>query len=200
MKKTAAELKAGDIFECHGGRAVVLLARSIGTCMTVYSALLDRQPLPVAEPPAPYAYDAVFEVEANAPARCNVTVAQIERYIDKADNELGDECTEQWVAECRAILRAATGLTLAQQHAEELADLVRLVAATDPKGSMESTSICGRARSLVDKIDPVNPPTLPEALNTMRALIDTVLTGGDAREAATESERLLDRARRAGLI
>lgn len=34
-----------------------------------------------------------------------VTPEQIESYIDAADSELGHECTEAWVDECRKILR-----------------------------------------------------------------------------------------------
>lgn len=63
IQKRAAQLTAGDIFETHGGRAVVLHMVDLGTHLDMYSALLGRPPLPVCEPPAQVAFDAMYTVQ-----------------------------------------------------------------------------------------------------------------------------------------
>lgn len=45
---------------------------------------------------------------SDVPDRSTVTPERIERYIHMADDELGPECSDDYVAELRAYLRAYT--------------------------------------------------------------------------------------------
>jgi hypothetical protein len=87
----------------------------------------------------------------------------------------------------------ALDLTPAQQHAEEMLDLLCDVyaRAVDPQNLIPQ-----RIKALVDKIKPPEPPTLEEALASLGAL--TPHANGDPEVDVAIA--LLDRARRAGML
>jgi hypothetical protein len=96
-------------------------------------------------------------------------------------------------------------LTLAQQHAEELLALVRKMAGvfkyshtmSDADVAAHGKAYVEMAHEVLAKIDPPEPPTLAEALESLDALTSETSHMPKARDYALG---LLDRARRAGVL
>lgn len=170
VNKVAAQLQVGDIYTCQGGRAVVVhtVDRGAGGLL-LYTAMLGRQPLPVMTPPVGVTpWDATFCVE----------------------------------------VPDAAPLTPAQEHAEELAEVLayflpqieRQVSQDLSDGGVgmgEDLRLSQKARALLDKVPPPNPPTLAEALALLSALRDD---GGLIGPHTQEVVRVTDRAKKAGLL
>lgn len=90
----------------------------------------------------------------------------------------------------------APALTPAQQHAEEMVELLRRIMARvdDPRKLIPQ-----EIKMLLEKIDPPAPPTLEEALRLIAALRNS---GDDAAglKLDRDAAAMLDRARRAGVL
>jgi hypothetical protein len=88
-------------------------------------------------------------------------------------------------------------LTPAQQHAEELAEALRIMMDCNNAGAQLYNDHHDKFTVLLDKIKPPEPPTLAEALEALAALASVQRAEGPEDAAA---EALLDRARRAGVL
>ena len=86
-------------------------------------------------------------------------------------------------------------LTPAQQHAEELAEALRVMMDCHDSGAELYHDYHAKYTTLLDKIKPPEPPTLAEALELVRKVHDTTPCGHKPELAA-----MLDRARRAGML
>lgn len=87
-------------------------------------------------------------------------------------------------------------LTPAQQHADELLELVQLVcgAGDAARGFNDS------ARPLLDKINPPKPVTLDEALRAIADVREVMNLPGLGIDRGQYLDALLDRARRCGML
>lgn len=102
----------------------------------------------------------------------------------------------------------APALTLAQQHADELAGLVLMASAILRDFPMTSGSDFKRHRAsfaespqpVLNKIRPPEPPTLEEALTALDSLHKNAQWPSKADEAFDKADAVLDRARHAGLL
>lgn len=130
----------------------------------------------------------VYNVVDNGPGACrDVWCVEADRAAKV--RSMTHKSSELFAVECR-------DLTPAQQHADELLELVRATSIH------RSGPLSDRAQALIDKIDPPQPPTLDEALALLAAWPSasrTPLMPGD-EPLTLKTEKLLDRARRSGVL
>lgn len=92
----------------------------------------------------------------------------------------------------------APALTPAQQHAEELAELLRTAVTVARQGASRVRQWVIDAEELLKTFEPPEPPTLEEALDALNAVAG--MPGAFACKEMEMADAVLDRARRAGLL